>query len=255
MTVTIAGLIIHIPWSFFVFYFWLSFPGCLPTCRYPGRVFCLHSWHPSRFWGQNIKTQADKASNVTANLILWHCMYTFRGWMPLRLSSCWRCTMTLTGWMNPPRLGGCQHQSRSALSIYVGLLWIQYKTGQRKLCEYVIKSIWNRKHWKKKVVVNSFLKNFKWNICGGKFWWKLLVEFLWWIIFCGILWWEILLDFFVEMSYLISFNPLLSSTDDQQQIYGLYGLCKTSYIAHWWKCRMLRFGTDRRTQNLSWREF
>ena len=34
----------------------------------------------------------------------------------LRLSSCWRCTMTLTGWMNQLRLGGCQHQNRSALS-------------------------------------------------------------------------------------------------------------------------------------------
>ena len=41
--------------------------GCLPPSGYAGRIFCLHSWHPSRLWGQMAKHCKNKRTDWAFN--------------------------------------------------------------------------------------------------------------------------------------------------------------------------------------------
>ena len=96
--------------------------GCLPAGGDAGRIFSLHSRHPSWLRGQIIhcKTiRTNSASYLKAGIqhmiSCWLKLHTIQQDVQhLRLSSCWRCMMTLTGWTNQLRPVGCQHRSRLA---------------------------------------------------------------------------------------------------------------------------------------------
>ena len=179
MTVTIAGLIIHIPWSFFVFYFWLSFRGCLPTCRYPGRVFCLHSWHPSRFWGQIIKHKMIKhPMSLQTSFCGTVCIHSeggcLSGWVHAGdVRWHWLDGWTHRDWVDASTRAG-QHSLFMLACYEYNIQLDNVNCANMSLNPYEIENIGRKKLWSilfwkilsEIFVVGNFDGNFWWNFCG-----------------------------------------------------------------------------------------
>ena len=188
MTVTIAGLIIHpspfvfynySPWSFFVFYCWLWFAGCLPTCRYPGRVFCLHSRHPSRFWGQIIKHKMIKhPMSLQTSFCGTVCIHSeggcLSGWVHAGdVRWHWLDGWTHRDWVDASTRAG-QHSLFMLACYEYNIQLDNVNCANMSLNPYEIENIGRKKLWSilfwkilsEIFVVGNFDGNFWWNFCG-----------------------------------------------------------------------------------------